>query len=195
MPYMCSLWMNDCLPGPMGGLHPYMSLSDTRNQWCRNQVQWINIELLQWRHNGLYGVPNHQPHDCLFNLSFRRRSKKTSTLCVPALCAGNSSVTGEVPQTKGRYHGKMFPFDDVIMIINCLHKNTGHTFLCYCPFVQGIRPQRVSNEALWWFVFLAWIIYFITKEKHRNIWTSRTDQFRYFYKKIILCYIFQVFAV
>ena len=30
---------------------------------------------LRWRHNGLDNVSNHQPHDCLLNLSFGRRSK------------------------------------------------------------------------------------------------------------------------
>ena len=38
----------------------------------------------QWRHNGRDGVPHHQPHDCLLNHLFRRRSKKTP-------------VTGEFP--------------------------------------------------------------------------------------------------
>ena len=41
---------------------------------------------LQWRHNGRGGVPNHQPHDCLLNRLFRRRSKKTSKLRVTGLC-------------------------------------------------------------------------------------------------------------
>ena len=41
---------------------------------------------LQWRHNGRDGVSNHQPHDCLLNRLFRRRSKKTSNLCVTGLC-------------------------------------------------------------------------------------------------------------
>ena len=50
---------------------------------------------LQWRHNGCDGVSNHQPHDCLLNCLFRRRSKKISTLLVTGLCAGNSPVTGE----------------------------------------------------------------------------------------------------
>ena len=48
---------------------------------------------LQWRHNGRDGVLNHQPHDCLLNRLFRRRSKKTSKLRVTGLCAGNSPVT------------------------------------------------------------------------------------------------------
>ena len=54
-------------------------------------------ETLQWRHNGRDSVPNHQPHDCLFNRIFRRRSKKTSKLRVTGLCAGNSPGTGEFP--------------------------------------------------------------------------------------------------
>ena len=52
---------------------------------------------LQWRHNGPDSVSNHQPHDCLLNRLFRRRSKKTSKLRVTGLCAGNSPGTGEFP--------------------------------------------------------------------------------------------------
>ena len=52
---------------------------------------------LQWRHNGRDGVSNHQPHHCLLNRLFRRRSKKTSQLRVSGLCVGNSPVTGEFP--------------------------------------------------------------------------------------------------
>ena len=52
---------------------------------------------LHWRHNGHDSVSNHQPHDCLLNRVFRRRSKKISKLCVNGLCAGNSPETGEFP--------------------------------------------------------------------------------------------------
>ena len=52
---------------------------------------------LQWRRNERDGVSNHQPHECFFNRSFRRRSKKTSKLRVTGLCAGNSPETGEFP--------------------------------------------------------------------------------------------------
>ena len=52
---------------------------------------------LQWRHDVRDGASNHQPHDCLLNRLFRRRSNETSKLCVTDLCAGNSTVTGEVP--------------------------------------------------------------------------------------------------
>ena len=57
----------------------------------------ILTDPLQWRHNGHDSVSNHQPHDCLLNRLFRRRSKKTSKLRVTGLCAGNSPGTGEFP--------------------------------------------------------------------------------------------------
>ena len=51
----------------------------------------------QWRHNERDGVSNIQPHECLLNRLFKRRSKKTAKLCVIGLCAGNSQVTGDFP--------------------------------------------------------------------------------------------------
>ena len=70
---------------------------------------------LLWRPNGRGGVPDHQPHDCLLNRLFRRRSKKTSKLRVTGLCAGNSPGIGEFPAQMAS-NAEMFPFDDVIMI-------------------------------------------------------------------------------
>ena len=58
---------------------------------------------LLWRHNGCDSVPNRQPHDCLLNRLFRRRSNKTSKLRVNGLCAVNSPVTGEFPAQMARY--------------------------------------------------------------------------------------------
>ena len=52
---------------------------------------------LRWRHNGHDSVSNHQPHHCLLNRLFRRRSKKTSKLRVAGLCVGTSPGTGEFP--------------------------------------------------------------------------------------------------
>ena len=63
---------------------------------------------------GPISVSNHQPHDCLLNLLFRRRSKKISKIRVTGLCAVNSPGTGEFPH-KWPVTRKMFPFDDVIM--------------------------------------------------------------------------------
>ena len=52
---------------------------------------------LLWRRNGRGSVSNHQPHECLNNRLFRRRSKKASKLRVTGLCAGNSPGIGEFP--------------------------------------------------------------------------------------------------
>ena len=52
---------------------------------------------LEWCHNGRDGVSNHQPHDCLLNRLFVRRSKKISKLRVTGLCAGKSPGTSELP--------------------------------------------------------------------------------------------------
>ena len=75
---------------------------------------------LRWRHNGRHSVSDHQPHDCLLNRLFRRRSKKASKLRVTGLCAGNSPGTGEFPAQMASNARKMFPFDDVIMDTNDL---------------------------------------------------------------------------
>ena len=71
---------------------------------------------LHWRHNDHDGVSNHQPHGCLLNRLFRRRSKETSKLRVTGLCVGNSPVPVNSPH-KGPVTRKMFPFDDVIMLV------------------------------------------------------------------------------
>ena len=44
--------------------------------------------ILQWHHNEHDGASNHQPHDCLLNRLFRRRSKKTSKLRVTGFVRG-----------------------------------------------------------------------------------------------------------
>ena len=71
----------------------------THFRYCRSLlcVSQFYSSSLRWRHNGRYSVSNHQPHDCFLNRLFRRRSKKTSKLCVTGLCVGNSPGTGEFP--------------------------------------------------------------------------------------------------
>ena len=83
---------------------------------------------LQWRHNGRGGVSNHQPHDCLPNRLFRRRSKKTSKLRVTGLCV-NSPYKWPVTR-------KMFPFDYVIMCSQ--YSNDVKRFLAYYIYWQLI---------------------------------------------------------
>ena len=52
---------------------------------------------LPWHHNDRDYVSNYQPHDCLLNCLFGRKTKKTSKLRVTGLRAGNSPRTGEFP--------------------------------------------------------------------------------------------------
>ena len=54
-------------------------------------------------------VSNHQPHDCLLNRLFRRRSKKLAF--VRGLHWGPMNSQHKWPVTR-----QMFPFDDVIML-------------------------------------------------------------------------------
>ena len=77
--------------------HIMVSLKGGINLGEANIVRCIKrclsqADALQWRHNGRDGVSDHQPHYCLLNHLFRRRSKKTSKLRVTGLC-----VTGEFP--------------------------------------------------------------------------------------------------
>ena len=73
--------------------------------WCLTNCL-MSYGALQWRHNRRDSVSNHQPHDCLLNRLFRRRSKKTSKLRVTGLCAGNSHRW--IPRTNGQLCGKCF---------------------------------------------------------------------------------------
>ena len=77
--------------------------------------EWELLVPLHWRHDDHDGVSNHQPHGCLLN-RFGRRSKKTSKLRVTGFCVGNSPGPVNSPH-KGPLTRKMFPFDDVIMVV------------------------------------------------------------------------------
>ena len=73
--------------------------------------RWVS---LQWRRNEHNDVSNHQPHDCLLNRLFRRKSKKTSKLRVAGLMRGIHRWPVNSPN-KWPVTRKMFPFDDVTM--------------------------------------------------------------------------------
>ena len=75
-------------------------------------IENYHSRILQWRHNGRYGVSNYQHLDCLLNRLFRCRSMKTSKLRVTGLCEGNSPVNSP---HKGPVTRKMSSLDDVIM--------------------------------------------------------------------------------
>ena len=83
--------------------------------WALSQLsKFYTQNTLHWRHNDYDGVSNNQPHGCLLNRLFGRRSKKTSKLRVTGLCAENSPGPVNSPH-KGPVTRNIFPFDDVIM--------------------------------------------------------------------------------
>ena len=108
---------------------------------------------LQWRHNDHNGVSNHQPHRCLLNGLFRRRSKKTSKLRVTGLCVGNSPGPVNSPH-KGPVTWKMFPFDDAIMCMGhrahvrnlTNHLNSIHHICLIQPIFQGNYSGWLSEH-------------------------------------------------
>ena len=70
---------------------------------------------LQWRHNGRGSVSNHQPHHCLLNRLFRRRSKKYQSSASMVFVRGIHRWPVKSPH-KWPVTQKMFSFDDVIMV-------------------------------------------------------------------------------
>ena len=79
--------LNDPVKSPYLAASPFNTFRQSSQPHC--------FSPLRCRHNGRDGGLNHQPHDCLLNRLFRRRSKKTSKLRVTGLCVGNSPGTGE----------------------------------------------------------------------------------------------------
>ena len=87
-----AIWATDLQNIMLQNFRKNLSMSD--GAVYENAVSCM-FSALRWRHNGRDSVSNHQPHDCLLNRLFRRRSKKTSKLRVTGLC-----VPGEFPAQK-----------------------------------------------------------------------------------------------
>ena len=84
----------------------------------RQQIQLTRLFRyisVQWRHNWRDGVSDHQPHDCLLNRLFRRRSKKHQSSASLVFVLGIHRWPMNSPH-KGPVTRKKFPFDDVIII-------------------------------------------------------------------------------
>ena len=117
----------------------HKAMAQLTKEWSRYQAS-INIYMrdvhkgitehirfiaLQWRHTGRDSLSNHQPHDCLLNRLFRRRSKKTSKLRVTGLCVWGIHRSPVNSPHKWPVTRKMFPFDDVIMMKSLLGNDDG----------------------------------------------------------------------
>ena len=114
---------------------------------------WISV-LPCGRHNGRDGVSNYQPHDCLLNHLFRRRSKKTSKLRVAGLCAGNSSGTGEFPAQMAsnaenvsiwwRHHGI-----DYVRYIDDLVQKSSNSSAVATELLQSCTKPSICSLSVW----------------------------------------------
>ena len=105
---------------------------------------------LHWRHNGHDSVSNHQPHDCLLNRLFRRRSKKhhssASLASVWGIHRGPVNSPHKWPVTR-----KMFPFDDVIMEVHSTYSERlqyGQLEICCLDKVTSIEGHMITLPSI-----------------------------------------------
>ena len=126
--------------------------------WQNKTRQFFEVSLafmisnsLQWRHNGRDDVSNHQPHDCLLNRLFRRRSKRTSKLRITSLFVGNSPGTGEFPT-------QMASNAENVSIWWCHHVPFGHQMMYPKELVKSANVNlfflvslcQVRWDSNWW---------------------------------------------
>ena len=109
-------WVNSLLNGDALSWHKFWSTVPQVTCWRKatshfhNKWWGVSIQIICNHYSdGRDSVSNHQPHDCLLDLSFRRRSKKTSMLRFTGLCVGNSPGTVNFPH-EWPVTRKMFPF-------------------------------------------------------------------------------------
>ena len=127
---------------------------------------FVGIESLRWRHNDHAGVSNHQPHGCLLNRLFGRKSKNTSKLRVTGLCAGNSLGTGfhlmtssctpyDCPRASQSNSKDLGTYHIIILITGIITEakpNTPNSCIfrepqCYC-FCEEMTKARLSSRSL-----------------------------------------------
>ena len=123
-----------------------------RNPLSKMKPVSLSVMPLQWRYDGRESVSNHQPHDCLLNGLFRRRSKKTWKLRATGLCAGIHRGPVNSPH-KWPVKRKMFPFDDVIMqredptvavSVRCKDFGVNHIdMMPFCSEFFGVKYENV----------------------------------------------------
>ena len=140
-------------------------------KWHRNGNSPLYFTL-PWLHNGRDSVSNHQPHDCLLNRPFRRRSKKTSKLRVTGLCAGNSPGTGEFPAQMTsnaenvsiwwRHHDKKNAVRITYYIISCLWAvgpwgHISYGAMCQSSCIKEITRLDIEASGYLGPLLLTWI--------------------------------------
>ena len=131
-----------------GGTDQKAGRSQMRGWIPQGGCDWkVESNPLHWRRNGYDTVSNHQPHHCLLNRSFRRRSKKkyqssASLAFVRGVHRRPVNSPHKWPVTR-----KMFPFDDVIMLYVSLFdaKPVFEAMLTHCQW--SINDNVQWNES------------------------------------------------
>ena len=103
----------------------------------------IQKEALQWRHNDYDSISNQQPHCCLLNRLFGRRSKKISKLRVTGLCVGNSPGLVNSPH-KGPVTQKMFHLMTSSWVMEF---SDGYMFILISKYIK--RFQWFKSQHIW----------------------------------------------
>ena len=119
--------------------------------WQKSHIKaWVYS--LHWRHNGQDSVSIHQPHECLFDRLFRRRSKKYQSSTSLAFVWGIHRRPVNSPH-KWPVTRKMFTLDDVIMDAYYINKLTdvldGYVWYLYINMCCSLNPciwHEATNE-------------------------------------------------
>ena len=92
-----------------------------------------------------------EPHNCLLDRLFRRRSKKTSKLRVTGVCAGNSPVTGEFPSQRaswGKYFHLMTSSWCVCVYVYIYGGQTWLPLYIYAPAYNNVRSSADTVKTI-----------------------------------------------
>ena len=158
----------------------YVAFLSFRHRGSASGVIWSGLpffcartilEPLQWRHNCCDGVSNHKRLDCLVDLLFRPRSKKTSKLHATGLCEGSSPMTSEFPAQRAinaenvsiwwRHHAKR---SKTVRIPYGIYSRYLHWSIWYSYRFQIARAVFYwkSEHSLIWSVALQCLTYILT---------------------------------
>ena len=105
-----------------------------------------NYHLLQWHHNECNGMSNHRHLNCLLNLLFNCKSRKSSKLHVTGLCEGNSLVTGVFPAQSASNAENVFSY---VILLSAWLDLTKVLVICYSRYHQDIwhKCSRLLTQA------------------------------------------------
>ena len=165
------------------------------NILCKINSERNSNWALQWRHDGRDSISNHQPHDCLLNRLFRRRSKKASKLRVTDLCEGNSLVSGEFPAQMAsdaenvsiswRHHVTIHCAVPLTWVLFCVHqsmpKSMQEVYRCFHK-TPDLSENSSGKEQC--YLRTSYTNYIIHATRNSEIWFIEKTRYHYFGKCI-----------